>query len=95
MQNCADQYADGLSRDKCRLFSVRCEGRRLATLEIGPHPRETGVLAIAQLKGRHNMPAAIEVWQAAHAWMSGQRGLKRLPQMTVPERASTSAAGAS
>ena len=58
MQNCADQYADRLSRDKCRLFSIRRRGVRVATLEIGPHPREAGVLAISQLKARHNMPAA-------------------------------------
>jgi hypothetical protein len=86
MQNCADQYADRLARDKCRLFSVRCGDARLATLEVGPHPRETGVLAITQLKGRHNMPAGLDVWQAAHAWMARQPGLKRLAQAAAPER---------
>jgi hypothetical protein len=86
MQNCADQYADRLSRDKCRLFSIRHHGTRVATLEIGPHTRESGVLAITQLKARHNMPASIEVWRAAHAWLSMQPGLKRLPPMLVPER---------
>lgn len=86
MQNCADQYADRIARDKCRLFSVRRDGDRAATLEIGPHARETGVLAITQLKARHNMPASIEVWQAAHAWLATQDGLKRLPSMMAPER---------
>lgn len=86
MQNCADQYADRLARDKCRLFSVRRAAARIATLEIGPHPRETGVLSITQLKARHNMPAPVEVWQAAHAWMAMQTGLKRLPPMLAPER---------
>ncbi len=86
MQNCADQYADRLSRDKCRLFSVRRSGQRVATLEVGPHPRETGVLAISQLKARHNMPASLEVWQAAHAWLATQIGLKRLPPLLAPER---------
>ncbi len=86
MQNCADQYAERLSRDKCRLFSVRRNGTRVATLEIGPHARETGVLAISQLKGRHNIPAAVDVWQAAHAWLAQQSGLKRLPPMVAPER---------
>jgi hypothetical protein len=32
------------------------------------------------------MPAALEVWQAAHAWMARQPGLKRLPQTVMPER---------
>ncbi len=86
MQNCADQYAERLSRDKCRLFSIRRNGTRVATLEIGPHARETGVLAINQLKGRHNIPAAVDVWQAAHAWLATQTGLKRLPPMVAPER---------
>jgi len=86
MQNCADQYADRLSRDKCRLFSVRRRGTRLATLEIGPHPREAGVLTITQLKARHNMPASAEVWQAAHAWLATQRELKRPASPVVPER---------
>ncbi|MEL7048204.1 MAG: hypothetical protein AAFO75_04435, partial [Pseudomonadota bacterium] len=86
MQNCADQYADRLSRDKCRLFSIRRGQHRVATLEIGPHPREAGVLAVTQLKARHNMPASIEVWQAAHAWLSSQAGLKRLQSVVGPER---------
>jgi hypothetical protein len=86
MQNCADQYADRLARDKCRLFSVRRKGTRVATLEIGPHPRETGVLAISQLKARHNMPASAEIWQAAHAWLSGQKDIRRQPPLVVPER---------
>jgi hypothetical protein len=86
MQNCADQYAERLARDKCRLFSIRRAGTRLATMEIATHPRETGVLTITQLKARHNMPAGNEVWQAAHAWLASQPCLKRLPDMTSPER---------
>ncbi len=86
MQNCADQYADRLVRDRCRLFGIRRGASRVATLEIGPHPREAGVLSINQLKSRHNMPASIDVWQAAHAWMSQQTGLKRLPALALPER---------
>lgn len=86
MQNCADQYAERLARERCRLFSVRKGGTHVATLEIGPHSRETGVLTITQLKARHNMPASIEVWQAAYSWLSQQSGLKRLPPMVAPER---------
>ena len=86
MQNCADQYADRLARDKCRLFSVRRRGARIATLEIGPHPREAGVLAISQLKARHNLPASAETWQAAHTWMGAQRDLKRAGNGMQAER---------
>lgn len=87
MQNCADQYADRLARDKCRLFSIRRRGVRIATLEIGPHPREAGVLAISQLKARHNLPASAETWQAAHTWMGAQRDLKRASTGAQAERA--------
>lgn len=86
MQNCADQYADRLSRDKCRLFSIRHAGTRVATMEIGPHTRESGVLTITQLKSRHNMPAPVDVWRAAHGWLATQPGLKRLPPMIAPDR---------
>ena len=86
MHNCADQYAERLVREKCRLFSVRRNGLRIATLEIGPHGREGGVLAINQLKARHNMAVSGDVWQAAYSWMSGQSGLKRLPPIATPER---------
>ncbi len=87
MQNCADQYAERLARDKCRLFSIRRRGVRVATLEIGPHPREAGVLAISQLKARHNLPASAEAWQAAHTWMGGQKDLKRMNTGAPVERA--------
>jgi hypothetical protein len=86
MQNCADQYGERIVRDKCRLFSVKRNGTRVATLEVGPHPRETGVLAINQLKARHNMAASTEIWQAAYTWMASQQALKRLPAMGNGDR---------
>jgi hypothetical protein len=86
MQNCADQYADRLVRDRCRLFGIRKGASRVATMEIGAHPREAGFLAINQLKARHNMPATLEVWQAAHGWMAQQPVLKRLPSLGSPDR---------
>ena len=84
MQNCADQYSERLSRERCRRFSIRRGGTRVATMEIGPHPRETGVLAIVQLKARHNMPAPTEVWQAAYGWLAAQARLKRLAPESRP-----------
>lgn len=92
MQNCADQYSDRVARDKCRLFSVRRRGIRVATLEIGPHAREPHMLAINQLKARHNLPAAGEIWQTAHAWMATQTDLRRTPHPVVPDRPLNTAA---
>jgi hypothetical protein len=54
-------------------------------LEIGQHTREGGVLAINQLKARHNMAASSDVWQAAYGWMASQTGLRRLPPLAMPE----------
>lgn len=92
MQNCADQYSDRIVRDKCRLYSIKRNGARIATLEAGPHTRETGVLAINQLKARHNMAASTEVWQAAYTWMANQPVLKRVPPLSQPEKAFDQAA---
>ena len=86
MQNCADQYAERLADDRCRLFSIRREREHVATLEVGPHSREAGMLAITQLKGRHNMAAPLDVWQAAYAWLAAQSGLRRLAPRIPPER---------
>lgn len=86
MQNCADQYSDRVARDKCRLFSVRRRGVRVATIEIGPHAREPNMLSLNQLKARHNLPANVEVWQAAHAWLATQADLRRTPAIAAPER---------
>ena len=86
MQNCADQYAERLADDRCRLFSIRRDREHIATLEVGPHSREAGMLAITQLKGRHNMAAPLDVWQAAYAWLAAQSGLRRLPPRIPPER---------
>lgn len=87
MHNCADQFSDRIARDRSRLWSVRRRnGQRLATLEIAQHLREAGVLDIVQLKSRHNLPAPLEVWQAAHAWMGSQEGLRRAPPLVLPSR---------
>lgn len=81
MQNCADQFAERLALGTCRLFSIRKGDQRIATLEISQHEREVGILSIRQLKARHNMPAATEVWQAAYAWLSEQQNLRRIPPL--------------
>lgn len=86
MHNCADQYADRLARERCRLFSMRRRGQRVATVEVGAHPREPGMLTITQLKARHNMPASSEVWQAAYSWLAAQKDLRRMPALVLQER---------
>jgi hypothetical protein len=86
MQNCCDQYSDRIARDKCRLFRIADATGSVAMVEVGPHPREVGVLTLNQLKGRHNIPAGVDVWQAAHHWASQQRGIRRMPALMPKER---------
>ena len=68
MGNCVRTYGLDLAAGSSRLFSVRCDGRRIATLELGmwqddPYPR------IGQLRGPRNLPVTQGVWQAAHRWL--------------------------
>lgn len=75
MNNCADQYGAAIVANRCRLFSVRSSERRIATIEIQTHPREKTALSIHQLKSLCNMPASLDVWQAAYRWLGGQARL--------------------
>lgn len=72
MDNCLDRYADRLEGRAARVFSVRRDGRSIADLEIAAHEREPGHPMIAQLRGPHNRRAALDVWQAAYAWIGAQ-----------------------
>lgn len=86
MNNCADQYADKISRDRCRLFSIRRGGTPVATVEIAGHPREPVMLTLTQLKTRNNLPAPPEIWRTAYRWLSEQPSLARAPVLLPPPR---------
>ncbi|MEL6298618.1 MAG: hypothetical protein AAFQ45_08615 [Pseudomonadota bacterium] len=79
MSNCIDQYGRQLARSDTQLYAVRARGKSVATLEICPHARERGMLAISQLKGVRNEPAGEDVWRASLGWLSGQPDLKVRP----------------
>ena len=88
MDNCLDRYADRLDGRAARIFSIQCDGRSVADLEIAPHEREPGHPAIAQLRGPRNRRAPIEVWQAAYAWLGAQPLRLAEPRLEVkPGRA--------
>lgn len=86
MNNCADQYADKIARDRCRLFSLRRNGAPIATVEIAGHPREPVMLTLTQLKTRNNLPAPPEVWRLAYRWLSEQPSIGRAPVLLPPPR---------
>lgn len=72
MQNCVDHYARDVRSGRCQLYSVRVRERRIATIEVAPHPKEQTTYAITQLKGIGNSRVARDVWSAAYLWLASQ-----------------------
>ena len=77
MENCLDQFGDHLLTGPSYVFSVRRAGRRVACLELGPHPSDPALPAIIQLRGRRNRRVPPSVWQAAFAWLGSQKLVPR------------------
>ncbi|MBI3196427.1 MAG: hypothetical protein HYZ40_02735 [Rhodospirillales bacterium] len=70
MSNCVRTYGDAVVHHRYRLWSMRREGRRVATLGLGfrssdPMPN------VVQLKGIGNSAVPFEVWMAARRWLNG------------------------
>lgn len=80
MKNCVDGYAERLAFHRCRLFSVRCLGERVALIEIVPGQRNPVVPQRAQLKGPENCEVSSEVSHAADIWLHRQRHRRIAPQ---------------
>jgi hypothetical protein len=69
MRNCVHTYGYHLAHNRSRLWSVRRDGERIATLKIGtgygdPLPN------IVELKGVGNTAVPREVWWAARRWLN-------------------------
>lgn len=72
MENCLDRFAEEISSDVSRVFSIRKNGSIVADVEISPESRDPASPGIVQLRGPRNRPAPPEVWQAAFSWISRQ-----------------------
>ncbi|MGI9520466.1 MAG: PcfJ domain-containing protein [Hyphomicrobiaceae bacterium] len=69
MNNCVATYAPMVANGRCRIYSVRHRGRRLATLEIvWPHDR-IGRPTINQLLGHSNTVVDRKVYVAVSDWL--------------------------
>jgi len=68
MENCLRNYCYEVADDHCRLWSIRREGRRIASFDVRRHQRRP-LLHIDQLSGAKNEPAPIEVWGLATRWL--------------------------
>jgi hypothetical protein len=68
MRNCLRTYGDNLAHNRSRLWSVRQDGRRVATLRVASHRRDP-LPNIVELKGAGNAEVSQELWWAAHQWL--------------------------
>ncbi|WP_194477690.1 PcfJ domain-containing protein [Bradyrhizobium sp. CCBAU 53338] len=68
MRNCLRTYAGNLAHDQTRIWGVRKDGKRVATLQIARRYRDP-LPNIVQLKGPGNSEVSREVWWAARQWL--------------------------
>lgn len=68
MRNCLYLYGDTLVHNCSRLWSVRKDGERIATLEIGCNGDQP-LPNVYELKSVGNKAAPVEVWRAARRWL--------------------------
>jgi hypothetical protein len=68
MQNCLRTYGTNLAHNQTRLWSVRKDGERVATLQIARRNRDP-LPNIVQLKGPRNIDVSRELWWAARQWL--------------------------
>lgn len=69
MQHCLRRYADSIAHDSARMWSVRRDGERIATLQVGRCYRSP-LLDIVQLRGVRNADVGRDVWLAAMRWIA-------------------------
>ena len=68
MENCLRTYGYAVADDRCRVWSIRREGLRIASFEVR-RDRDRPLLFIEQLNGTRNEPAPIEIWWLATRWL--------------------------
>ena len=68
MKNCLITYGYNLAHNRSRLWSVRMNGRRVATLRLTSQASEP-LITIRELKGERNRDVSVEVWWAARQWL--------------------------
>lgn len=82
MRNCVRTYGNSLAHNRSRLWSLRRDGRRIATLCVAA--RNEPLLNIVELRGPGNAEAPIDSWWAARQWLH----MHDLPQVKTGRRES-------
>jgi hypothetical protein len=81
MRNCLRAYGYDLAHNRSRLWSVRRNGQRVATLRVAFRYRDP-LPNIIELKGAGNVEVSQEVWWAARQWLH----MHDLPQIDIRRR---------
>jgi hypothetical protein len=68
MRNCVQSYGYSLVHNHSRLWSVRKDGKRVATLEVGPCGVD-GLLRAYELRAAGNKDVAVDVAWAVRRWL--------------------------
>ncbi|WP_445217681.1 hypothetical protein ACKWRH_37725 [Bradyrhizobium sp. Pa8] len=68
MRNCLNTYGQNLMHNRSRVWSVRKDGDRVATLRIARRYRDP-LPNIVELKGPGNVEVSHELWWAARQWL--------------------------
>jgi hypothetical protein len=70
MQNCVETYGYNVAHNRSRLWSVRTDGQRVATLQLAQYAGDP-LVTIRQLKGKRDRKVPVELWWAARQWLHG------------------------
>ncbi|MEZ5773789.1 MAG: hypothetical protein R3D33_03475 [Hyphomicrobiaceae bacterium] len=90
MDNCVCDRMTNVALDEVRLFSVRDgDGRRVATVMIGPLGCNRALPAIREIRGPGNRPVSDRVYRATLAWIAGQRSYALPDGSSIPWPAAT------
>src|SRR5215470_10030423 len=82
MRNCLCTYGHRVARNSIRLWSIRKDGQRVATLSLTNYHCDP-LPNIGELKGQGNAGVSPEVWWAARQWIH----MHGLPQIDLTRRA--------
>jgi hypothetical protein len=76
MENCLRTYGGRVANDRTRLWSLRRDGRRVATMNVG-WCRQDPLPVVWELKLANNREAPAALWLTARRWLLAQDLLKR------------------
>lgn len=90
MKNCVRWYGPELAENVCRLWSIRRDGERIATIEVS-QAFEGPLAHISQVKLVDDNPAPEGIWRIAQEWLRGQErqniGWRQVDDAVSPSQA--------